>query len=122
MDALEASRDYLASQIGPCLAEKEKLLARIAAIEAEIGPIEAALAALTKTKQVNAAKSLKKKDVHAAVALIAKENPGVTRLELEELAKDKLKEELGFGLRGFTHLFNKCLLDGSIQLAACDAA
>lgn len=102
MDALLASREYLKSQIAPKVAKKKELQEQIDAIDKEIAPIEDALAALGKTK------SLKKSDVQSVLHKLAKENPGVDRKTLEDLAKEKLQKELGFNLRNFANLAKRC--------------
>lgn len=101
MDAIQASREYLESQIEPKVAQKKELQNQIEEIDKEIAPIEAALSALKNGK--SAKKSPKKSDVQSVLRSLANDNPGIEAQTLESLAKQKLQEQ-GFNLRNFTNL------------------
>lgn len=125
MKPTAAGYEALLSLIEPLTRETEELQQRLAEIEIEKAPLDAALKELrpgkkgrTKAKSKAAKPSASKANVHAACLALVKTNPGISKDELKELAKHKLSHELGFDLRGFELRLKECLASDTFSISA----
>lgn len=127
MDLITAGEEALLALIAPIDREVTELEARLQGLNGSKAPIEAALKALKSTKKSKKTKpSPKQEDVREVCLTLVTENPGIKKLELEELVKHKLTEELGFDLKGFARRRNEVFnsdtftiaTDGTVSLAS----
>lgn len=113
MNAIATAREAILSQLEPIERQADGLRHRLAELEAEKAPLEAALAALDESKKPKGRKAAKpcakKPDVEAVCRSLLSEDGSLSRGDLEARAKKKLSGELGFSLSGFGLRFKQCL-------------
>jgi len=125
MNAISTAREALQAQLEPIASEAAELKERLDTLGRSKTQLEAALKALApskKSKTRSAGKAAKpcarKPDVLAVCLALVKENPKLGKAELEELAKHKLADDLGFSLSGVGLRLGECLSSGSFAVAA----
>jgi len=125
MNAISTAREALQAQLEPIACEAAELKERLDTLGRSKAQLEAALKALApskKSKSKAARKAEKpcarKPDVLAVCLALVKENPKISQGELEELAKHKLAEDLGFSLSGVGLRLGECLSSESFAVAA----
>jgi len=116
MKAADAGFEALLGLIEPLARERNELKERLAEIEAEIAPLEAAAKQLkskgkakAKTKNKAGKRSVRKSDVHTVCLKLVEENPAITQSELKDRAKEKLAGDLGLDLKGFELRFKEAM-------------
>lgn len=124
MNAIATAREAILSQLEPIERQADGLRHRLAELEAEKAPLEAALAALDESKKPKAKAGrkatkpcAKKPDVEAVCQSLLSDNGSLSRDDLEALAKGKLSGELGFSLSGFGLRFKQCLESGDFVVS-----
>ncbi|TWT96931.1 hypothetical protein Pla108_27070 [Botrimarina colliarenosi] len=125
MPTVEAAREALIAIRDPLLEEKTQLARQLIRIEADLAPIESALEALdcdaskpAKQRGKSKSKSPRQEDVRKVMLQLVAANPGIDRSELEELTKDKLRNELGFDLKGFANRSKEVLSKNGFAVEA----
>ncbi|NOY42779.1 MAG: hypothetical protein GXP26_13215 [Planctomycetes bacterium] len=93
VDELEADKSRLESSLAELKPGKKKSKAGDEANKA------------TKPKKT----SVKQKDVREVCLAVVKENPAISKVDLENFAKHKLEDDLGFDLKGFGLRFGEVL-------------
>lgn len=110
IDAQVAERQELLDE---ALHSQSRLKASLKALDTEKKPkAKTASKAATPKKR-----SPKQKHVRDVARVFATENPGIERAALEELTKQKLKDELGFDLKGFEMRWGEVLASDTFLVA-----
>ena len=130
MNSIETIRDLMIAQleiVDVQVAERQELLNE--AFDSQ-SRLKASLKALdtekkSKAKPANKAAAPKKpspkqKDVREVAIVFAAENPGIEKAVLEGLTKQKLKDELGFDLKGFEMRWGEVLASGTFIVSDDD--
>ena len=119
MNPINAGEEALVALVAPIDREVAELEARLKVLKTSKAPIQAALKALRGNKKSKASKpSPKQEDVREVCLAIVQAHPGITQTELEDKAKRKLTEELGFDLKGFAKRRNEVLNSSTFAIAA----
>ncbi len=119
MNLISAGEEALLALIAPIDSEVMELETRLQALKGSKAPIQAALKALRSTKKSKKTKpSPKQEDVREVFLALVASNLGIKKSELEELAKHKLTEELGFDLKGFARRRNEVFASNTFTIAA----
>lgn len=119
MNLISAGEEALLALIAPIEREVTELETKLKALKGSKAPIQAALKALKSTKKSKITKpSPKQEDVRKVYQALVAANPGIKKTELEELAKHKLTEELGFDLKGFARRRNEVFASDTFTITA----
>ncbi len=128
MQAIEKARETVLAELNPLERKEAELQNQIDEVHQSIAPLKAALKELTpsrknklKATRKDAKPCAKKPDVQAVCLALVEDNPSITKEELEELAKHKLVEELGFSRNGLALQLNK-YLSSDVFVVAADGA
>ena len=108
----------LTEQLAPLEQQAQQLKEELAAVEEQSTRIRAALKALGggKRKVVRSRKPCAtQQDVRTILTGLLSDNGSLSEMELEELAKEKLREDGGKSLSGFSLRFQETLTDPQFQ-------
>lgn len=116
MQATEKAREFILAELEPLDREAEELKLRLAEIEETKEPLFEALSALekggkkkAKNKRKDAKPSVKKEHVQPVCLALARDNPNITKSDLEELVEESLVNDKGFSRNGVKMQIRKCL-------------
>lgn len=121
--AVTHAREAIEQQLEPLAKEVAELEDRLLEIRQTKTQLEAALKALSGSKAAKKAKPRKqskpfacKEQVMAVCQTIVRENQPILRVDLEELAKDKLGKDMGFSLSGVQLRLRECLASSTFVI------
>jgi len=139
MQAIDATREFILGQIKSIasrIPEAKKVVAEaqkeVEGLEADKARLESSLNELKPSKKKSKAggetnkatkpkkRSVKQKDVREVCLAVVKENPAITKADLESFAKHKLEDDLGFDLKGFGLRFGEVLSSDTFSVAVDD--